>query len=228
MAKRAEAQTYIVEQIRKLVPNTKNAEKWEAHLSGMSDNEFKTFMLGLKDGSRQLTIEDPNYASIVYGSVDFTDRKRRLLKHLKEIGGKPFTKLLVNPGNGLPKFKTNEEYLTYPIQVRRQSQLLVKKSSIPTSATKLDYMTDQVTGEHKGASLSYPELRNLVAHNLQNTRRELVRTRGGDKMAAKRMSRAIDTKGTFNLNEVNTEASRAKASVTLKHILKAMHLDSNI
>ena len=221
MFNRKEAEKFIIKYIGKLDTSGLNVKLYEKRFKEMSDKEFKSLMEEIKNDTFTLPIFAPNQSK-----VKLTTDKA--LSVAKELGHSFFERLrLTDPSTG-ETYLTNIEYLVIDLPVRRQSQLLSKKITIPKSNKTIDSLTDQATGPSKGASLSFPELQVLVGKEMNSTIEELIKVRGGDTKAYQQFNQSIIKTGSGSLENVRTLETRAKSVDTLSIILKGMHLDNNL
>ena len=170
---RLEAQNFIIEYVEKVAPSTGNADIYRNIFKVMKDDEFATFMGKLKDGTIQLAIIVPNFSKTKL-SVD------RNLEVAKELGHEFFQRIWIEGKDDTPTYLTPNKYLIVDLPIRRASQLLTKKISVPKHNRVIDSLTGQPTGESKGAKISYPELQVCAAMGLENSMVELMKYRGGD------------------------------------------------
>jgi hypothetical protein len=114
------------------------------------------------------------------------------------------------------------------LPVRRASQLLIKKISVPDDSRTVDALTGQPTGESKGAKLSYPELQVCAAMGLDNSMVELMKYRGGDNKGLIAFNAMLSRYGRVNLKSVEPYASGVESTKTLKTFLTSMMLRSTL
>jgi hypothetical protein len=114
------------------------------------------------------------------------------------------------------------------LPVRRQSQNLVKKTSIPPHNASIDLLTYQPTGDSKGAKVSAPELQILNAMRLDNSILELIKFRGGDRNGFNAYNAMAMRYGNISLKSIAPYASGVESTATFKAFLAAMHIRSTL
>lgn len=211
----------LVELIDKLIPGSPNTERYRTRLSELSDKEFDAFMVKLQSGELVPDFIVPNLGkwrlSIERNFDIATELNHNFFQRL-EITDQVTGTLYVTP----------IEYLILKLFLRRQQQLLIKKSSIPDDNAHVDVLTAQPTGISASSRLSFPELNILNAKELENTIIELIKYRGGDTKGFNAMNRMIAQTGHASLDQLDKLGTSVKARETLSAFLKGMHLDNNL
>lgn len=216
--KRKEVQDYCLSVIGMITNNSKeNLDLYKSLFDSMSDSEFDKFMCDLRDGNINLSIIVP-----AGNQVKITIENN--FKVADKIGHKFFQKLVYGESEDLPAYTSNVPYLVVDLPIRRASQLLVKKISVPDHAKQRDVMTGQVVGDSLARRITYPELQVLFGCGLNKCIEELVQARGGDLGKANAMSLMLSRTGKADLNTINNYGTGVRSSETLKAILQAMHL----
>lgn len=221
MGNRKAATALILKYIDKILPGSPNTAIYKKRLEAMSDKEFDAFMTRLESGEEVLSIVMPNLDEHKI-SVENN------LKIAEELGHNFFERLwLTDPLTG-KTYLTPVKYLVIDLPLRRQVQMLQKKSSVPEDNRHVDELSGQVTGVSKGSKISFPELQVLFAQGLDSTITELIKFRGGDAKAFNAMNRSILETGGASLEALSRVPTKVKSVVTLSTLLKAMHLDNNL
>ena len=127
-----------------------------------------------------------------------------------------------------PKYLTNVPYIILELPIRRQSQLLVKKISVPENNRSIDQLSGQAAGDSRSARISYPELQFLMGMNLPHSLVEFMKSRGGDKGGSNPMNRTISTDGTVTLKGISHLATGVESTKTLSAYLTSMHLRNTL
>ncbi|MBE0438344.1 MAG: hypothetical protein IBX57_01060 [Gammaproteobacteria bacterium] len=222
MANRKKATETILEYVEKIYPGGGNKEMYETILAKMSDKQFDAYMKKLASGEETLFMVAPNLSKARL-SVE------RNIKIAKELGHEFFQRLWLTDDVTGEAYLTPIPYLVIDLPLRRQAQLLSKKSSIPQNNDQVDELTGQYSGKPRGASLSFPELQTLYAQGLEKTIEELIKFRGGDEDAFRAMNKAMIDGGAVSLDQISSKInSNVKSTQTLSTILKAMHLDNTL
>jgi hypothetical protein len=156
MTKRKEAEAVIVTYMEKIASKSGNAEIYQSVFSKMNDKQFDEFMKNLESGKAFLVIQLPNFKH-----TGVTLEKN--LAIADELDHEFFQRLWITNKKDTPDHMIPVECLVMDLPVRRASQLLIKKISVPDDSRTIDALTGQPTGESKGAKLSYPELQICAA-----------------------------------------------------------------
>lgn len=219
---RAEATKFAVAMLAKTTPGTKNSEDWAKRFAAMSDREFDTLMHELMEGRTNLFVTMPTFQK--EGSVE----TRTLMSVGKELGHDFFQRIWVESDDHQSSYLSPVPYLVVDIPVRRVSQTLTKKMSVPDNSRVIDTLTGQPTGESKGAKISWPELQLTSAMGLDKTLVELVKYRGGDIRGYVALSGMLSKFGTANIDSLSAYASGVESLKTLKTILTCCHLKNTL
>lgn len=221
MANRKSATDYLLKYVDKISPGGDNKKIWEETLSGLSDKQFDDFMKRLESGEEVLSIVSPN----------FSDNKITVdnnLKVAKELGHDFFERLWLTDPNTGETYLTPEKYMVIDLPLRRQIQLLVKKSSIAEDVPRIDELSGQRASGEKGSALSMPQIQSLYANGLDKSILELIKFRGGDEKGLRLLEKSMRETGAASLEELIPQTRQVKSAQTLGVILKGMHLDNNI
>lgn len=201
---------------------TKNSLLYQDLFSKITDDEFHSFMLRIREKDFVFPILVPNMDEnrIDPDAVMALGRKYGVEFHQQLILVDPITDEV---------YKTAVKHLVVDLPVRRQSQHLEKKISTNENNRKVDILTGQATGDSKSASISQPELSALLSKGNINSAIELVKVRGGDKKAYDLMNKQLRETGGFSLETIIDLNTRPKVTETLKMILLAgCHIDSTL
>lgn len=218
---RLKVEAYLIKYIGKLTPGTNNADIYKKMFARMSDKEFDQFMKDLESKKIRLSVEMPNF-----GKAELS--VERNLQIADEIGYSFFHKLWIEGRDDMPTYLTPIEYFCIDQPMRRASQLLTKKISVPKNNKVIDTMTGQPTGESKGAKISYPELQVLSAMGLDSTLIELMKYRGGDAKGRAAMTGMISRHGSARQDTLKHYASGVESTATLKTFLTSAHLRNTL
>ena len=187
--------------------------------NSFSDEDFHKYMLGLRDGSIRLFMYIPNMA----GKLKLND----LFAAADTLDLELFERIrITDPATGY-SYLTPEKYLVLNVPVRRVSQTLEHKRSIPDSDKRIDFLSGQVVKPDKAASLSRIEAQVLLANGLDYTTTELMNYRGGDISAYGDFKRSLEESGQADVF-ISGSGSVARSAVMFQNFLKGMHLDVNI
>jgi hypothetical protein len=218
---RKKTESFIISYIDKIVPESKNPDIYRKLFSRMNDDQFSTFIDELESGKRILSVIVPNLTG-VKTSVENN------YKIAEELGHDFFEQIWIEGKGDTPTYLTPIKYLVVDLPLRRASQSLVKKISVPDHNRIVDTITGQPTGDSKGAKISYPELQVSAAMGLENTMVELMKYRGGDNKGWNAYTAMLSKLGTTNLKTLSNYASGVESTATLKTFLTCVHLKSTL
>lgn len=218
---RKRAETFIYEYIEKLLPKSGNVNIYKKLFASMSDEQFDSFIKDLESGKQILSIIAPNLA-------EFKLSTERNLAIAEELGHNFFEHIWIEGKDDIPTYLTPITYMVVDLPLRRASQILIKKISVPDDMKTVDTLTGQPTGESKGARISYPELQVCGAMGLENTMVELMKYRGGDNKGNVAYNAMISKYGSANLKTLSNYTSGVESTKTLKTFLTCMHIRSTL
>lgn len=220
-ASRQEVTAFILKNLDALLPGNGDVPRYKAYLEGLSNAAFAEYIKALGTGEKYLTITAPNGAPI---SLNL----ERNLTLGEKLGIKFFQRLWVDGTEDRPAYRTLPEYLVVKLPVRIAAQRLQKKMSIPKSMRAINTLTGQPTGESKGASISFPELRVCSAMGMESSMVELMKYRGGDARGGAAYNASLMRTGHVNLDTMSHFASGVESTATLKTFLTAAHLNNTL
>lgn len=219
---RAEAIKFGLEMLGATTPGTRNREDWEARFAAMTDKEFEQLMRDLQSDQADLYVTMPSFTE--EGSVE----TRVLMDVGKKLGHEFFQRIWVGSEDGKSSYLSPVYYLVVHVPLRRVSQTLTKKMSVPDNSKVIDTLTGQPTGESKGAKISWPELQLTSAMGMDKALVELVKYRGGDIRGYVALSGMLSKFGKANIDSLSAFASGVESLKTLKTILTCCHLKNTL
>lgn len=230
MASRQEVTAFIVKSIAGIIPGDNyNAELTKKRLDAMSDTEFDQYIRSLAKPTTEEEIATqeilPFYAPNMKNPRVTMEN---LMKLADEIGHPFFEQLWLTDPQTNKVFLTPQKYLVADMIVRRQAQMLTKKSSIPENARHVDEMSGQVTGKSKGSKISFPELQAQLAQGLENTLIEEIKVRGGDRSAQVEFDRQLIENGEASITDVVEPGQVSKSTSNVAILLRGMMIDTNL
>lgn len=217
---RKEAEAFALKWIKALAPQGKTADYYKERFAKMSDEEFEQFIKRLETGEEFLVLYAPNFAS---GGLTVENN----LEIAKKLGHEFFQPLIIGQRGDVPAYKTPVKYLVVDLPVRRTSQLLTKKISIPKDNKKIDMFTGQVAGSKK-SRISYPEVQVMASMGLDHCVEEFMKYRGGDLKGFNAMNTLISRQGGVSIKTLSNYASGVESTKTLKTFLTAAMLSSTL
>lgn len=223
MADRKAATETLLDYIERFTPgDTRNREIYEKRLKAMSNKDFEAFIEDLESGEETLALF---VANLDEAGVSIENN----FEIAKALGHEFFQPLRLTDDETGQQYTTPIPHLVIDLPLRRQAQMLAKKSSIPEHNRSVDERTDQPTDASKSGRLSYPEVQVNAAKGLDNMVIELIKYRGGDTRAHNAMNRQIMETGEASMDSITAqEPSDVKSTETLAILLKGMHLDNNL
>lgn len=217
MSNRKKTEELIYKFFNDLDKSGYNTEQYKRIFGGMSDKDFDNYMKDIRSGDKTLVTFTP-----LTKSKGITVENN--LKVGKKYGIPLFERLVFTNDPVRPDHKTKDEYLILDLPVRRQSQNIVKKISVPEHNKVIDSLTYQPTGESKGAKISYPEVQVLIGMGLDKSLNEMIRYRGGDKGGFAAYNAMMYRHGSVNLNTISQYTTGVESTKVLKTFLLSMHL----
>lgn len=230
MASRQQVTAFIVDSVSGIIPGDSfNADLTKQRLDAMSDADFDTYIRAL---ARPANDDDLiNQEILPFVSPNLKDPRvtmDNLMVVADKIGHQFFEQLwLTDPHTGIV-FLTPQKYLSLHMTIRRQAQMLTKKSSIPADARHVDEMSGQVTGKSKGSKISFPEVQAQLSHGLEHTLIEEIKVRGGDRVSQGEFDRQLIEHGEVSIEDVTSHGGVTQATSTVSILYRGMLIDNNI
>lgn len=227
---RKQVTDFIVENIALVIPGDDyNAKLTRERLERMTDDEFDKYIRSL---ARPKTEEDKQHQEILpFYAPNFNEAKLtldNLMAVAEKIGIPLFEQLWITDPQTGRVYLTPNAYPVFDLLVRRQAQMLTKKSSIPEDSRHVDEMSGQVTGKSKGSKISFPELQAQLAKDQTATLLEEIKVRGGDETALREMDRQLIEHGEVNLSDVTVDGQVSKSTSMVSILLRGALLENNI
>jgi hypothetical protein len=230
MITRADVTDFIVSNIALMIPGDDyNPNVTRSRLEAMSDAEFDAYMRSLAKPETEEEKATQEILPFVSPPMDDTRLTMdNLMLVADNVGLKLFERLwITDPQTGVT-YLTPNEYPVLDMLVRRQAQMLTKKSSIPEDARHVDEMSGQVTGKSKGSKISFPEVQAQLAQNLTSTLIEEIKIRGGDESAQLEFDRQLIEHGEANIDDVTTDGQVTKSTSNTAILFRGMMIDTDL
>lgn len=225
MKNRKEIEAFILKEINALLPGSENDRIYKDWFASMSDKEFDELLDRLESEENILPIIAPNLAHATGGPKLSVARN---LSIAERLGLKLFERIWIDPGNGEPKYLSNDEYLIIPLPLRRQAQLLVKKMSVPKDNKSVNDFTGQPSGKSEASRISYPETLVLASFGMDDTLTELLKYRGGDIEGMRAMDASLSKTGAVSMKSLEHLNTKPESTRTLHSLLTGMHFESTL
>lgn len=227
---RQQVTDFIVNSLSMVIPGDPyNSTVARERLDAMTLPEFDLYVRSLRKPKTDLEKQQQEILPFVSPIMDDTRITMDNLMVLAELVGlKLFQRLwITDPQTGI-EYLTPNEYPVLDMIVRRQAQMLTKKSSIPEDARHVDEMSGQVTGKSKGSKISFPEVQAQLAQNLEMTLIEEIKIRGGDEAAQLEFDRQLIEHGEASIDDVTTDGVVTTSTSNVGILFRGMLLDTNI
>lgn len=222
MANRKEAENYLYRMLDELTFTKYNSENYKALFSKLSDKEFDKFVTKLQENKLTLPVTIANFEC---RSMTIETNVAYAKKHFNYDF---FKRIWIGPTANSAKYLTPIKHMVLVLPVRRASQRLDYKLSVPASNKATDTTTGQATGASKGSGFSYPELQVLNGMNMFSCITELMKYRGGDTGGFAAMNLMLARYGTANQTELAKFSTGVESTRSLKIYLSGMMLKSTL
>lgn len=222
MGNTEKAIAFAAQKMKELFPNTRNAEQITEDLKKLNPKEFDALMHKLKSGEEYLPATLPNLNGQHMP-------KDHILAVAKKWGIDPFQHMLMtDPDVEGKEFVTPLRYMTLLLPLPRFSQTLESKISLPKDQNHVDEMTGQVTGDSKGARVSFNEMNILAGKEMIAPIIETMKVRGGDEGARKQFEHDVILNGVGNLEDAVKSGTGVKSTMTLAAKLRSIHINTTV
>lgn len=220
MSKRKQVEEYIIQLMQQIDKyGGKNTEYYKKLFASMNDTQFDEYMHAVKKSESQLHIIMANSISKLTVDDAIKIAKQRNVKIFERI-------YLHDPLTGR-RYLTKYKMAVLNIPIRRLSQYLFHKISLPDGDSHVNPVTGQVIPPDKGAALSAIETQVLASKGLETSIVELIKIRSGDMDAYRTMKYTIEETGEVSMNDLPL-SGRPRSVITLQKYLHAMMIDSTI
>lgn len=196
-----------------------NLNRYKKMFAEMSDQMFDDYMRRMQAGEVRLEIYAPNLKIML--QVD------DLIAACDKLGVELLERIKLYNSAAKRWFTTPKKYLVMYLPVRRVSQSLAHKISVPEGDSKIDLYTGQVVKPDKGSSVSLVETQNLDAAGLGHTVSEFINIRGGNPTAWAALKAQLEETGSGSLNAKEATA-KVRATVVAATTLRTMGIDNNL
>lgn len=220
--RRKKVENFLYEYIEKICHGDKrNVDLYKDLFKTMTDDKFDEFMKKIKNKEIHLQLIIPNGSGIkvtVKNNIEIA----------KSLGYNFFQRLNFEADGDLPAYTTPEKYLVLKLLMRRVSQVLSKKISVPTDNVSIDTSTGQVTGKSRARKLTFPEVQVLVGYGMTKTLNEMLDSRGGDLGQGRALDMMLYRTGKANQETIKQFGTGVRSTKTLKAYLLGMHINSTL
>ena len=193
-----------------------NVLRYTKLFESMSDKTFHSYMESIRDKKIQLDVIIPN------GTDKLTTNN--LVDLAKRRNVQLFSRVFMYDPHTNRKYLTKYPMMVITVPIRRLSQYLFHKISLPDSDTHINPITGQVFSPDKGAALSAIETHVLASKNLSTSIVELIKLRAGDLNAYRTMKYTIEENGRVSLDEIPM-TNQPRSVVTARNYFHGMMID---
>lgn len=194
---------------------------YKERFARMNDTQFDEWMERFATGEDYLRAVIPNSTKDKLTAEDN-------VKAAKMIGHSFLERCWLTDASTGTRYLTPHEYLTTALPLKGQIQLLFKKISVAKDSKSIDMMSGQVTGDSKGGGLSKPEAQILYALGLEETLKELLKGRGGDRVTQLAFDKSIHETGSADIDAAMSAGGKTQSRQILSMLLKAQHIDNDL
>jgi len=218
MTNREQAELYILKLMSELDSTGFNTNRYTELFKSMNNQKFDEFMQLLKAGKTQLNVQLPNVVTkITTNDVIALAKKRKV---------KIFEKIVFHDPHTKRKYVTKYPMLILNLPIRRLSQYLFHKISLPEGDQKVNPVSGQVIPPDKGAAISAIETQVLASKGLETTIVELIRVRSGDLNAYRSFKHQIEESGESKIADVPMSPS-PRSAIAAGRYLHAIGISSD-
>lgn len=218
---RKAAEEAVYEFLEGVLPGSPNKAIYENFFSKLDDDKFHDWINDLKERKTFIAVVAPEGANVV---LEFS----RNLQLAKKWGHEFYQRIWMKDPHSGSEYLSNEKYLIMRLPLKRQSQFLIEKISIPEDNFSINNLTGQATGKSKGSTMSNPEIQILNAFGLEYSTIEMIKFRGGDLIGFNAMNNQIYETGKVSIEALDTLGTNVKVINTLSAILTGMHLSNTL
>jgi len=190
---------------------SENAQIYKDLFGPMSKKEFDDWMDTYLSEDKFLHAVVPNG-----GNSTFTVEKG--LEYLKKNGGSTFGPMVIETEDGI--IETPIDYFVIYLPIRLPTQT-VEKGMAVSEGNRVNILTGQTNSSSK---MTAPETGILYGLGMNETLKEILRTRGGDVGQQQALSSLLATKGEASMDELAYYAEGVTSTVTLDTFFKGIHI----
>jgi hypothetical protein len=200
-----------------------NVKKYKDKFNAMTDVQFEKFFKSLfANDDAYLTLDIVEY-----------DRPLKLedIYDAADILGIPLLEKLVfphmspDPNNPIV---TKEPVPVGYLHVKRTQQTVAKKNGLSISTSERSMMTGQLTGHDKNGRNSDLEACAVLSYDMKEVLREMNGARSDDMHMKQQMLQAIQEKGYFSLEELDSDPANKTALNTVDVFFTGMLINTDL
>lgn len=196
----------------------KNTERWQKFFTSLSDDDFDNFMQALRDKKTRLNVVLPNTTSTI--------TTNDVIRLAKEYNVDVFSRIYLHDMHTGRKYLSKYPMMVIKLPVRRLSQYLFHKISLPDGDRHINPVTGQVIPPDKGAALSSIETQILASKGLEVSILELIKIRSGDMNSYNALKFNIEEHGEASMANLPLQG-RPRSVITASRFLHGMMIESN-
>lgn len=215
---RKKTEEFILAKLKPLDKSGVTIKRYTEMFASMSDQEFDQFMNDLASGEEVLYV----YFANMKDKISIAE----IRDYAEQLGVRLFERIRMWDEPTQSYYLTPHKYCILQLPIRRMSQFVDHKMSMPEGDSKIDILSGQVVKPDKGGGISQVEIQALYARNLPAVITEMLKYRGGDIVALAEFKRELEEQGKTSIGRDTGSVSRSV--VTMNNLLIGMHIESNI
>mgnify|MGYP001286114824 FL=1 len=220
MEKRAEIEAEILKVLAIIEPGGYNVKHYKEQVfPKMSNSMFFSWIDQIEKGEANIYMYCPNMVVNL--------KPKDILKAAAYLGLELFERIRIWDSLTGRYYMTPQKYLTLLIPIRRLSQYLMHKISIPESDRRTNPTTGQVVKPDKGSSFSMVQSQILDSAGLTNSLFELATVRGGNQDAQSAARSSLIETGELRLSDIDTSQG-VRSQQVAKATFESMHIETNL
>ncbi len=218
-SRRQRVEQYIIEMMQNFDAfGGVNVSHWKQFFSSLSDDDFDNFMQALRDKKTRLNVVLPNASSTITVNA--------VVDLAKKYDVNLFSRVYLHDMHTGRKYLTKYPMMILKLPVRRLSQYLFHKISLPDGDRHINPVTGQVIPPDKGAALSSIETQILASKGLEVSILELIKIRSGDMNSYNALKFNIEENGSATMADLPLQG-RPRSTITAGRFLHGMMISSN-
>lgn len=219
-SRRQRVEQYIIEMMQNFDAfGGVNVSHWKQFFSSLSDDDFDNFMQALRDKKTRLNVVLPNASSTITVNA--------VVDLAKKYDVNLFSRVYLHDMHTGRKYLTKYPMMILKLPVRRLSQYLFHKISLPDGDRHINPVTGQVIPPDKGAALSSIETQILASKGLEVSILELIKIRSGDMNSYNALKFNIEENGSATMADLPLQG-RPRSTITVGRLLNGMMISSNL
>lgn len=223
-SKRLKMENLIYDVFSALDPSGVNTKKYKDKFSTLTDIQFEKYF-------KTLFENDDLYLTL--DIVEYTDQQITLdsIMDAADVLGIPIFERVIFPHMSADPNKPLVTPSVCPVgyvHLKRLQQMISKKNSTSIDMSERSAVTGQATGKSKNGRCSDLEAGLVLQYGLNNVLKELYGCRSDDLHMKEQMMTAIQEKGYFSLDELESDVANKTALNTVDVYMTGMQLNTDL